>query len=102
LGVTTATRSEALPDIPAVSEFVAGFEASIWFGIGAPKNTPAGIADKLNSDINAALIDPKFKARLADLGGTPIVGSRSDFAKLIAADTEKWIKVIRAANIKVD
>jgi tripartite-type tricarboxylate transporter receptor subunit TctC len=102
LAVTSAMRSEALPDVPAVSEFLPDFDASVWFGIGAPKNAPVGIIDKLNWDINAALADPKFKARLTDLGGTPIVGSSSDFAKLIAADTEKWVKVIRAANIKLE
>jgi tripartite-type tricarboxylate transporter receptor subunit TctC len=102
LAVTTATRSEALPDIPAVSEFLPGFEASIWFGIGAPKNTPAGIIDKLNRDVNSGLADPKMKARIADLGGTPIIGSPSNFAKLIAVETDKWVKVIRAANIKME
>jgi tripartite-type tricarboxylate transporter receptor subunit TctC len=101
LAVTGATRSQALPDIPAVSEFLPGFEVTSWFGIGAAKNTPVGIIDKLNQDINSALADPKMKARIADLGGTPIVGSPSDFAKLIAADTEKWVKVIRAANIRL-
>jgi tripartite-type tricarboxylate transporter receptor subunit TctC len=102
LAVTSAMRSEALPDIPAASEFLPGFEAINWLGICAPKKTPAEIIDKLNRDINAALADSKFKPRLAELGGTPIVGSPSDFAKLIAKDTEKWGKVIRAANIKVE
>ena len=100
LAVTTATRSEALPDIPTVGEFVPGYEASAWFGVGAPKNTPAEIIDKLNKEINAALADPKIKARLADLGGTVLPGSPADFGKLIADETEKWGKVIRAANIK--
>ena len=100
LAVTTATRSEALPDIPTVGDFVPGYEASAWFGIGAPKNTPAEIVDKLNKEINAALADPKIKARLADLGGTVLAGSPADFGKLIADETEKWGKVIRAANIK--
>ena len=100
LAVTTATRSEALPDIPTVGEFVPGYEASSWFGLGAPKNTPAEIIDKLNKEINAALADPKIKARLADLGGTVLGGSPADFGKLIADETEKWGKVIRAANIK--
>ena len=100
LAVTTATRSEALPDIPTVGEFVPGYEASAWFGIGAPKNTPAEIVDKLNKEINAGLADPKIKARLADLGGTVLAGSPADFGKLIADETEKWGKVIRAANIK--
>jgi tripartite-type tricarboxylate transporter receptor subunit TctC len=102
LAVTTATRSEALPDVPTVSEFVPGYEASIWFGIGAPKNTPAEIIDKLNNEINAALADPQLKARFADLGGTVIAASPSDFGKFIAEDTEKWGKVIRAANIKAE
>ena len=100
LGVTTATRADALPHVPAVSEFVPTYESSTWFGVGAPKNTPAEIIDKLNNEINAALADPKIKARLGDLGGTPLTGSPSDFGKLIAEDTEKWGKVIRAANIK--
>jgi tripartite-type tricarboxylate transporter receptor subunit TctC len=100
LAVTTATRSEALPDIPTVSDFVPGYEASAWYGIGAPRNTPAEIVDKLNKEINAALSDPKIKARLADLGGTVLSGSPADFGKLIADETEKWGKVIRAANIK--
>ena len=90
LAVTTATRSEALPDIPTVGEFVPGYEASAWFGVGAPKNTPAEIVDKLNKEINAGLADPKMKARLADLGGTVLAGSPADFGKLIADETEKW------------
>ena len=100
LAVTTATRSEALPDIPTVGEFVPGYEASDWYGIGAPKNTPAEIIDKLNKEINAGLADPKMKARLADLGGTVLAGSPADFGKLIADETEKWGKVIRAVSIK--
>ena len=100
LAVTTATRAEALPDIPTVSDFVPGYEASAWYGIGAPRNTPAEIVDKLNKEINAALSDPKIKARLADLGGSVLSGSPADFGKLIADETEKWGKVIRAANIK--
>jgi tripartite-type tricarboxylate transporter receptor subunit TctC len=100
LAVTAATRSEVLPDVPTVDEFVPGYEASGWSGLGAPKATPAEIVEKLNKEINAALADPKIKARLADLGGTPLVGSPADFGKLIADDTEKWGKVIRAANIK--
>jgi tripartite-type tricarboxylate transporter receptor subunit TctC len=102
LAVTTATRAEALPDIPTVSDFVPGYEASAWYGIGAPGNTPAEIVDKLNKEINAALSDPKIKARLADLGGTVLSGSPADFGKLIADETGKWGKVIRAANIKPD
>jgi tripartite-type tricarboxylate transporter receptor subunit TctC len=100
LAVTTATRSEILPDIPTVSEFLPGFETSQWFGLGAPKGTPAAIVDKLNKEINAALADPMIKMRLADLGGTAIPGSPGDFGKLIADETEKWGKVIRAGNIK--
>jgi tripartite-type tricarboxylate transporter receptor subunit TctC len=100
LAVTTATRSDALPDIPTMAEFVPGYEASGWFGVGAPRNTPSEIIDKLNKEVNAALDDPKMKTRLADLGGTPLAGSPADFGKLIADDTEKWAKVIRAANIK--
>jgi tripartite-type tricarboxylate transporter receptor subunit TctC len=102
LAVTTAARSEALPNIPTVSEFLPGFEASTWLGISAPKNTPAEIIDKLNNEINAALRDPKMKSWLADLGGTVVPGSPSDFGGLVTAETEKWGKVIRAANIKAE
>jgi tripartite-type tricarboxylate transporter receptor subunit TctC len=100
LAVTTATRLEVLPEIPTVAEFLPGYEASGWFGIGAPKNTPPEIIDKLNKEINAGVADPKIKARLLDLGGTELSGSPADFGKLIADETEKWGKVIRAANIK--
>jgi tripartite-type tricarboxylate transporter receptor subunit TctC len=100
LALTSATRSEALPDIPTVGEFVPGYEASYWAGIGAPKGTPAEIVDKLNKEINAALADPNMKTRLADLGGDVLALSPVDFGKLIADETEKWGKVIRAANIK--
>jgi tripartite-type tricarboxylate transporter receptor subunit TctC len=102
LAVTTTTRSEALPDVPTLNDFLPGYEASFWGGFGAPKNTPAEIVDKLNREINAALVDPNVKARLADLGGTVRPGSPADFGKLIAAETEKWGKVIRAANVKPD
>jgi tripartite-type tricarboxylate transporter receptor subunit TctC len=102
LAVTAATRSKALPQIPTVSEFVPGFEATGWYGVGAPKNTPAEIIDRLNKEINAALADPKIKARLADLGGDVLALSPADFGKLIADETEKWRKVIRAANIKAE
>ena len=102
LAVTTATRSEVLPDVPTVGEFVPGYEASAWYGIGAPKATPAEIVDKLNKEINAALADPKMKARLADLGGTPFLGSPADFGKLIADDTEKWGKVVKFSGAKAD
>jgi tripartite-type tricarboxylate transporter receptor subunit TctC len=100
LAVTTATRSEALPDIPAVGDFVPGFEASYWGGIGAPKNTPAGIIELLNKEINAGLANPDIKARLAELGGSALVSSPAEFGRLIADETEKWGNVIRAANIK--
>jgi tripartite-type tricarboxylate transporter receptor subunit TctC len=100
LAVTTALRSEALPDIPTVAEFVPGYEASTWYGIGAPKGTPVEILDMLNKEINAALAEPKMKARLTDLGGDVLALSPADFGKLIADETEKWGKVIRAANIK--
>jgi tripartite-type tricarboxylate transporter receptor subunit TctC len=100
--VTTATRSEALPDVPSVGEFVPGYEASGWFGIGAPKNTPADIVEKLNKEINAGLADPRLKARLADLGGDALALSPADFGELIADETEKWGKVIRALNIKAE
>jgi tripartite-type tricarboxylate transporter receptor subunit TctC len=93
---------EVLPDIPTVGDFVPGYEASGWYGIGAPKNTPAEIVDRLNTEINAALADPKMKARFADLGGTVLPGSPADFGKLLADETNKWGKVIRAANIKAE
>jgi tripartite-type tricarboxylate transporter receptor subunit TctC len=102
LAVTTAARSEALPDIPTVGQFVAGYEASVWQGLGAPKNTPADIVAKLNKETNAALADPKMKARLLDLGGTPMPMTPADFGKFIAEETEKWGKVIRTANIKTE
>jgi tripartite-type tricarboxylate transporter receptor subunit TctC len=102
LAVTGATRWEGLPDIPTVGDFVPGYEASSVFGLGAPKKTPVEIIDKLNREINAALDDPKLKTRLVDLGGTLLAGSPADFSKLIADDTEKWGRVIRAANIKAE
>ena len=100
LAVTTVTRSEVLPDLPTVADFVPGYESSTWYGIGAPRSTPAEIIERLNVEINAALADPKLKARLADLGGTAIGGSPADFGKLIATDTEKWGKVVKFAGIK--
>jgi tripartite-type tricarboxylate transporter receptor subunit TctC len=100
LAVTTATRSEALPDIPTVGDFVPGYEASGWNGLGAPKNTPTEIVDKLNKEINAALADPKMKLRLTEIGGMVLPGSPADFGKHRADETEKWGKVIRTANIK--
>jgi tripartite-type tricarboxylate transporter receptor subunit TctC len=100
LAVTTASRAEVLPDVPTVGDFVAGYEASQWYGVGAPRNTPAEIIDRLNQEINAALADPKMKARFADIGGEALAGSPAAFGKLIAAETEKWGKVVRAANLK--
>ena len=100
LAVTTAARSEALPDVPTVSEFLPGFEAGDWLGVGAPRNTPAEIIDRLNREISAGVADPKIKARFADLGGTPLALTPAEFGKLLADETAKWAKVIRAANIK--
>jgi tripartite-type tricarboxylate transporter receptor subunit TctC len=100
LAVTTTVRSHALPDLPTVAETVPGYEASAWYGIGTPKNTPTEITDKLNKEINAALADAKMKMRLTDMGGILMPGSAHDFGKLITDETEKWAKVIRAANIK--
>ncbi len=102
LAVTAAARLGALPDIPTVDESVPGYEASQWYGVGLPKGTPAEIVETLSKEINAALADPKMKARLADLGGIELVGSPSDFGKLVAEETEKWGKVIHAANIKAE
>jgi tripartite-type tricarboxylate transporter receptor subunit TctC len=102
LAVTSATRSAALPDVPAVGEFVPGYEATAWFGIGAPRNTPTDIIAKLNGEINAGLADVKMKERLADLGGEPMSTSTADFAKFIVDETEKWGKVVRAAGIKAE
>jgi tripartite-type tricarboxylate transporter receptor subunit TctC len=102
LAVTTAARWEGLPEIPTLGETLPGFEASAWSGVGAPKNTPAEIIDTLNKEINAALADPNMKARLADLGGTPLVGSPAEFGKLIVEETEKWARVIKFAGIKAD
>ena len=100
LAVTAAMRSPLLPEVPTVGDFVQGYEASGWLGVGAPRNTPAEIIDKLNHEINAGLLDPTIKAWLGSLGATALVGSAADFGKLIASDTEKWGKVIRAANIE--
>jgi tripartite-type tricarboxylate transporter receptor subunit TctC len=102
LAVTTATRAEALPDVPTIGDFVPGYEASQWYGLGAPKNTPTVIVDRLNKEINAGLAEPKLKARLADLGGMVLAGSPADFGKLIADETEKWGKVVKFAGIKLD
>jgi tripartite-type tricarboxylate transporter receptor subunit TctC len=100
LAVTTTTRSQILPDVPVLSETVPGYEASFWAGIGAPKNTPAEVIEKLNTAVNVSIADAKFQARLANLGGTVLPGSPADFGKLISDETKKWGKVIVAANIK--
>jgi tripartite-type tricarboxylate transporter receptor subunit TctC len=102
IAVTTAARADVLPNLPTVGDFVPGYESSAWFGIGAPRNTPTEIVDKLNREINAALADPKMKARLADVGGQVLSGSPADFGRLIAVETEKWGKVIRTANITAE
>ena len=102
LAVTTPTRSRVLPDVPTVAEFVPGYESSYWTGVVAPKNTPAEIVDRLNKGINAALVDPKMKARLLDLGGTPMPMTPADFGKFIADETEKWGKVVKFVGIKAD
>jgi tripartite-type tricarboxylate transporter receptor subunit TctC len=100
--VTSPSRADVLPDVATVGQFVPGYEASTWFGIGAPRNTPAEIVDKLNTEINAALSDPKIRARFVDMGGHALVGSPADFAKLIADETEKWAKVVKFADLRPD
>jgi tripartite-type tricarboxylate transporter receptor subunit TctC len=102
LAITSAKRSEALPDLPTVGEFVPGYEMSAWFGVGVPKGTPAEVIETINKEINAGLADPKLMVRLADVGGISIAGSPADFGKYIADETEKWAKVVRAANIKAE
>jgi tripartite-type tricarboxylate transporter receptor subunit TctC len=102
LAVTTATRADQLPDLPTVSDFLPGFEASVYYGIGAPRNTPPEIVERLNKEINAGLADSKLKARLTELGGMSLPGSPVEFGKLIASETEKWAKVIKSANIKAE
>jgi tripartite-type tricarboxylate transporter receptor subunit TctC len=101
LAVTTAKRSEALPEVPTVGEFLPGYEANTWYGVGVPKKTPTEIVEKLNKEINTALADPKLKARFAELGGEPMMMTPAEFEKFVVAETEKWAKVIRAANIKL-
>jgi tripartite-type tricarboxylate transporter receptor subunit TctC len=102
LAVTTATRSDALPEVPTVAETVPGYEASAFYGMSAPKDTPPEIIDKLNQEINAGLADPKVKARLAELGGILIPGSPADFGKLVAAETDKWAKVIKEGGVSLE
>jgi tripartite-type tricarboxylate transporter receptor subunit TctC len=102
LGVTTAQRDDALPDVPTVGATVAGYEASAWFGIGAPRGTPADIVDKINRVVNAALADPKFKARIAELGGIPMTGTAAEFGKFMADETEKWAKVVKFSGASID
>ena len=102
LAVTSAARSDALPEVPTVREFVPGYETSYWVGLGAPKKTPAAVIDTLNKLINVGLADPKMQARFADLGGAVVAGSSADFARLVSDETEKWAKVIRTANIKIE
>ncbi|HEY7297088.1 MAG TPA: tripartite tricarboxylate transporter substrate binding protein [Xanthobacteraceae bacterium] len=102
LAVTTASRSESLPDVPSVGEFVPGYEASSWYGVGAPNGTPAEIVDKLNREVNAALADPKMKARFADLGGMLLPGTPADFGKFVAEETEKWAKVVTLSGAKAE
>jgi len=102
LAVTTAVRSQALPEIPTVGEFVPGYEASTWYGVGAPRNTPAEIIDRLNGEINAGLADARLKARLADLGGMALAGSAADFGAFIAEETEKWAKVVKFSGARAE
>jgi tripartite-type tricarboxylate transporter receptor subunit TctC len=102
LGVTTATRAAALPDVPTVGDTVQGYEASAFFGVGVPKDTPRAIIDRLNKEVNAALADPGMQKKLADLGGTIIPGTPEDFGKLLAGETEKWAKVVNAVGLKVE
>src|SRR5258705_9695546 len=102
LAVTSASRAELLPELPTVADFVPGYETTQWYGIGAPANTPAEIVDRLNREINAAIADPGMKARLAAIGGEALPGSPAAFGRLIAEETEKWAKVVRAAGIKAE
>jgi tripartite-type tricarboxylate transporter receptor subunit TctC len=102
LGVTTAKRSAQLPDVPTVAETVAGYEASAWFGVGMPKGSPAASIARLNREINAILAEPKTRARLAELGGDPLIGTPAEFGTLHAAETEKWAKVVKASGARVE
>jgi tripartite-type tricarboxylate transporter receptor subunit TctC len=100
LAVTTASRAEVLPDLPTVGDFVPGYEASQWYGVGAPKNTPAEIIDRLNKEINAALTDARMKVRFADIGGEALMGTPAEFGRFMVAETEKWAKVVKFAGLK--
>ena len=102
LAVTTATRSEALPELPSVGDAVAGYEASTWYGVGAPKNTPAEVIDRLNKEINAGLADPRLKTRLTELGGMMLTGSSADFGTFISDETQKWAWVVKFSGAKAD
>jgi tripartite-type tricarboxylate transporter receptor subunit TctC len=102
LAITSSTRSELLPDVPTLADFVAGYESSAWYGVGAPKGTPAEIVDRLNKEVNAFLVDPKMKTRIAEMGATTVVGSPADFGKLVADETEKWGKVVKFAGVKAE
>jgi tripartite-type tricarboxylate transporter receptor subunit TctC len=102
LAITSTTRAELLPDLPTVADFVPGYESSAWYGVGAPKGTPAEIVDRLNREINVILADPKAKARVAEMGATLITGSPADFGRLVADETEKWGKVVKFAGAKAD
>jgi tripartite-type tricarboxylate transporter receptor subunit TctC len=102
LAVTTDVRNEALPDVPVVADTVPGYEASAWFGIGAPKGTPANIVEKINKTVNDALVDPKMKGRLADLGGIPMGGTPADFGKVMASETAKWEKAVKFSGALIE
>jgi tripartite-type tricarboxylate transporter receptor subunit TctC len=102
LAITSATRSQTMPELPTVADFLPGYEASAWYGIAAPAGTPAAIVERLNHELNAAFADPKMKALIADLGGTPLPGSPADFAKLFAKETEKWTKVVKFSGAKAE
>jgi tripartite-type tricarboxylate transporter receptor subunit TctC len=102
LAVTSSARSHVLPDVPTIDESVSGYEASTWFGIGAPANVPAEIVARLNREINASIADPTFKGRLTELGGTPLLGSPADFRRFIIEETEKWARVVKAAGLRPD